>query len=138
VGQHKTRESSADRCTVEQAHTGMIERLAVLKSYRILYIADAQDLKERAEHLQQILGAVLDYVGAIVADTDHVAPDGSIDRKYLLGLISDVAGDVAMEFPAVTLLAIVERTAPFIWFSASSNCGSSLQCPGRGSPTWLW
>jgi hypothetical protein len=38
---------------------------------------------------------VLDYVGAIVADTDHVAPGGSIDRKYLLGLISDVAGDVA-------------------------------------------
>jgi hypothetical protein len=34
---------------------------------------------------------VLDYVGAIVADTDHVAPGGSIDRKYLLGLISDVA-----------------------------------------------
>ena len=50
---------------------------------------------ERAEHLQQVLGAVLDYVGAIVADTDHVAPAGSIDGKYLLGLISDVAGDVA-------------------------------------------
>ena len=38
---------------------------------------------------------MLDYVGAIVADTDHVAPGGSIDREYLLGLISDVAGDVA-------------------------------------------
>jgi hypothetical protein len=50
---------------------------------------------ERAEHLQQILGAVLDYVGAIVTDTDHIAPGGLIDRKYLLGLISDVAGDVA-------------------------------------------
>jgi hypothetical protein len=30
-----------------------------------------------------------------VTDTDHVAPGGSIDRKYLLGLISDLAGDVA-------------------------------------------
>jgi hypothetical protein len=81
--------------TVEEAHTGLIERLAVLKPNRILYIADAQDLEERAGHLQQVLGAVLDYVGAIVADTSHVAPGGSIDRKYLLSLISDLAGDVA-------------------------------------------
>jgi hypothetical protein len=81
--------------TVEEARTGLIARLAGSKPNRILYIADTQDLEERAEHLQQILGAVLDYVGAIVADTDHVAPGGSIDRKYLLGLISDLAGDVA-------------------------------------------
>jgi hypothetical protein len=81
--------------TVEEAHTGLIERLAVMKPYRILYIADAQDLEERAVHLQQVLGAVLDYVGAIVADTSHVSPGGSIDRKYLLGLVSDLAGDVA-------------------------------------------
>jgi hypothetical protein len=81
--------------SVEEAHASLIERLAALKVYRILYIADARDLGERAEHLQQVLGAVLDYVGAIVADTDHVAPGGSIDREYLLGLISDVAGDVA-------------------------------------------
>jgi len=40
-------------------------------------------------------GAVLDHVGAIVADASHVAPGGSIDSKYLLGLISDLAGDVA-------------------------------------------
>jgi hypothetical protein len=39
--------------------------------------------------------APFDYVGAIVTDTDHVAPGGSIDRKYLVGLISDLAGDVA-------------------------------------------
>jgi hypothetical protein len=80
---------------VQAAHTGLIERLLASKPHRILYIADARDLEERAEHLQQVLGAVLDYVGTIVADTDHVAPGGSIDRKYLLGLISDVAGDVA-------------------------------------------
>jgi hypothetical protein len=29
---------------------------------------------------QQVLGAVLDYVHAIVADTSHVARGGSIDR----------------------------------------------------------
>jgi hypothetical protein len=76
-------------------HAGLIGRLSGSKPHRILYIADARDLEQRAEHLQQVLGAVLDYVGAIVADTDHVAPGGSIDREYLLGLISDVAGDVA-------------------------------------------
>jgi hypothetical protein len=81
--------------TVEAAHTRLIERLAASKPHRILYIANARDLEERAEHLQQVLGAVLDYVGAVVTDTDDVAPGGSIDRKYLLGLISDVAGDVA-------------------------------------------
>jgi hypothetical protein len=81
--------------TAEEAHTGLIERLAVLKPYRILYIADARDLEERAEHLQQILGAVLDYVGAIVVDTSHGAPGGSFDGKYLLGLISNLAGDLA-------------------------------------------
>jgi hypothetical protein len=81
--------------TVEAAHTGLIERLAASKPHRILYIADARDLEERAKHFQQVLGAVLDYFGAFETETDHIAPGGSIDRKYLLGLISDVAGDVA-------------------------------------------
>jgi hypothetical protein len=81
--------------SVEVAHAGLVERLAGSKPHRILYIANARDLEERAEHLQQVLGAVLDHVGAIVADTDHAAPGGSIDRKYLLGLISDLASNVA-------------------------------------------
>jgi hypothetical protein len=67
--------------TVEEAHTGLIERLAGSKPRRILYIADAQDIEERAEHLQPILGAMLDYVGAIVTDTDHIAP--GIDRPEI-------------------------------------------------------
>jgi hypothetical protein len=40
--------------------------------------------EERAEHLRQVLGAVLDYGGAIVADTGHVATGKSINRKYVL------------------------------------------------------
>ena len=81
--------------TIEEAHASLIGRLSSSKPHRILYVADARDLEQRAEHLQQVLAVVLDYVGAIVTDTDHVAPGGSIDRKYLLGLISDVAGNVA-------------------------------------------
>jgi hypothetical protein len=76
--------------TIEEAHASLIGQ-----PHCILYIADARDLEERAEHLQQVFGAVFDHVGAIVTDTDHVAPGGSIDRKYLLGSISDVAGDAA-------------------------------------------
>jgi hypothetical protein len=87
--------------TVEEAHSDLVERLSGSKPHRILYIADARDLEERAEHLQQVLGAMLDYVGAIVADTDHVAPGGSIDRKYLLGLISDVVDDIAGSISSV-------------------------------------
>jgi hypothetical protein len=80
---------------VEDTHTGLIERLAVSKPHRILYIAEAQDFEERSEHLQQVFGALLDYVGAIVVDTSHGAPGGSFDGKYLLGLISNLAGDLA-------------------------------------------
>ena len=82
----------------------------MLKPYRIPYIADGRDLEERAEHLQDILGAVLDYVGAIVADTSHLAPGGSIDRKYLLGLISDLAGDVAGSIANAAEDLAAERT----------------------------
>jgi hypothetical protein len=53
--------------SVEVAHAGLVERLAGSKPERI---------------------------SAIVADTSHVAPGGAIDRKYLPGLISNVAGDV--------------------------------------------
>jgi hypothetical protein len=66
-----------------------------LKPHQIRYCADRRDLEERAEHIEQVLSAVLDYVGVIVRDTAHVAPGGSMDQKYLLGLISDVASDVA-------------------------------------------
>jgi hypothetical protein len=88
-------DSPSARPTPTFSRVDLIEHLAVSKPHRILYIADAQDIEERAEHLQQVLGAVLNYVGTIVTDTSHVAPGGSIDRKYLLGLISDMAGSVA-------------------------------------------
>ena len=64
-GRNVTRSGSP----VEEARAGLIERLAALDPHRILYIADARDLEESAEHLQQVLGAVLDHIGAVVADT---------------------------------------------------------------------
>jgi hypothetical protein len=69
--------------------------VAVLKPGRILYIADAHDLEDRAERVQRVLAAVLGYVGEIVDNTSYVAPVGLVDGKYLMGRISDLAGDVA-------------------------------------------
>jgi hypothetical protein len=49
-----------------------------LKPHQIRYCADRRDLEERAEHIQQVLSAVLLYVDVIVRDTASVAPGGSI------------------------------------------------------------
>jgi hypothetical protein len=81
--------------SVHIEHTALIARLVPLKPHQIRYCADRRDLEERAEHIEQVLSAMLDYVGVIVRDTAHVAPGGSIDQEYLLGLISNVASDVA-------------------------------------------
>jgi hypothetical protein len=80
--------------TVEAAHTRLIERLARSKPVRIVYIADARDLKERAEHLQQVLWRRARLCRRHRDRHGPRRPGGSIDRVYLLGLISDVAGDV--------------------------------------------
>ena len=81
--------------SVHIEHTALIARLVPLKPHQIRYCADRRDLEERAEHIQQVLSAVLLYVDVIVRDTASVAPGGSIDREYLTGLITDLAGDIA-------------------------------------------
>ena len=60
-------------------HTLRCSRLTVEKPHRISYCADRRDLEERAEHIEKTLGAVLEYVGAVVSDTAYVSPIGSID-----------------------------------------------------------
>jgi hypothetical protein len=64
---------------VEEVHAGLIKRLAVLKPYRILYIADAQDLEERAERLQQVLGAAMSAPSSSTSATSPQA--GRSTRK---------------------------------------------------------
>ena len=58
---------------VEEAHTGLMERLAVFRPYRIV-ASRTLGIFRNAPTLEQVLGAVLHYVGAIVIDTSHVAP----------------------------------------------------------------
>ena len=81
--------------TVQTAHLDLVTRLAATRPHRILYIADAHDLEERAEHLRAVFAAMADYVGAIMLDTSDNAPVGSIDCKYVIGCLSDLAGDAA-------------------------------------------
>jgi hypothetical protein len=83
---------------IQAAHTTLLARLTVEKPNRIAYCADRRDLEERATHIEKTLGAVLEYVGAVVSDTAHVTPGGALsqsDQKYILNLIVDVASDVA-------------------------------------------
>jgi hypothetical protein len=81
--------------TVQTAHLDLVTRLAATRPHRIRYIADAQDLEERAEHLRAVFAAMADYVGAIMLDTRDSAPVGSIDCKYVIRCLSDLAGDAA-------------------------------------------
>jgi hypothetical protein len=42
-----------------------------------------------------VLGAVLAYVGTIVADTNDNLPTGLLDGAYVMRCVSDAAGNVA-------------------------------------------
>jgi hypothetical protein len=80
--------------SVATAHADFLTRIATLRPNRIVYNADRSDLEERAEHLQAILNATALYCAEVVADTVYCSEPGLIDGKYLVGLISDLAGDV--------------------------------------------
>ena len=81
--------------TVQTAHLDLVTRLAATRPHRIRSIADAHDLEERAEHLRAVFVAMADYVGAIMIDTRDNTSVGSIDCKYVIGCLSDLAGDAA-------------------------------------------
>src|SRR2546429_496013 len=81
---------------VHRAHHDLIARLAQTKPARISgFAAEREDLEERASHLRDVLGAVMEYVELVAADTAAYAPIGAIDRKYLTAVLTDVANDVA-------------------------------------------
>jgi hypothetical protein len=81
--------------TVQTAHLDLVARLATSRPHQIVAIADRVDIEERAEHVRDVLGAVLSYVGAVVADTNHNLPIGLLDGAYVMRSISEVAGDIA-------------------------------------------
>jgi hypothetical protein len=85
-----------DFFSVENKHIRFFLALRAEKPRRITNgYADSTELEDRAEHLERVLKLVTDYVGFILEDTADNAPCGAIDRKYLTGLLSDTAADVA-------------------------------------------
>jgi hypothetical protein len=81
--------------TVQTAHLDLIARLAAARPHQIVAIADRHDVQERAEHVRDVLGTVLTYIGAVVADTNDNLPTGLLDGAYVMRCVSGAAGDVA-------------------------------------------
>ena len=54
---------------------------------------DSEDLEGRADHLEKVFAALHVYLTAIIADTAHNIPGGTLDRRYLDNLFRDLTAD---------------------------------------------
>src|SRR5215831_9424547 len=54
---------------------------------------DSEDLDARADHLERVFAALHVYLTAIIADTAHNIPGGTLDRRYLDNLFRDSSAD---------------------------------------------
>src|ERR1700678_3323825 len=68
--------------TIQTAHLDLVARLATTRPHQIIAIADRHDVEERAEHVRDVLGAVLAYIGTVVADTNDNLPIGLLNGAY--------------------------------------------------------
>jgi hypothetical protein len=75
------------------AHTEFVVALAGNVPHPIYADVDSEDLEERANHLEKVFAALQVYLTAIIADTAHNIPGGSLDRRYLDTLFRDLAAD---------------------------------------------
>ena len=75
------------------AHTEFVVALAGNVPHPIYADVDSEDLERRADHLEKVFAALHVYLTAIIADTAHNIPSGSLDRRYLDTLFRDLAAD---------------------------------------------
>ena len=80
---------------IQTAHAFLVARLAALRPHNIRFHADTADLEERADHVRDILGATLDYVASVLADSADNCPIGLLDGAYVMGCIGDLSSDIA-------------------------------------------
>jgi hypothetical protein len=80
-------------CPVRAAHTELVAALASNPPHPIYAELDSDDLKARAEHLEKVFAALHVYISAFIDDTAHNIPSGTLDRRYLNDLFSDLSGD---------------------------------------------
>jgi len=68
---------------VRLAHTEFAATLAGNVPHPIYAEVDSEDLEERANHLERVFAALRVHLTAIIADTAHNVPGGSLDRRYV-------------------------------------------------------
>lgn len=76
-------------------HAELVAAIIAAKPYVIRYEADAIDLKDRAEHIEALGKAFLDYVTEIRDDTAYTAPRSiDCDTGALSDAIDDIVGTI--------------------------------------------
>jgi hypothetical protein len=78
---------------VRRAHTEFVAALAGNAPHSINADVDSEDLEGRADHLEKVFAALHVYLTAIIADTAHSVPGGTLDRRYLDNLFRDLSAD---------------------------------------------
>ena len=78
---------------VRLAHTEFVAALAGNAPDPIYADVDSEDLDGRADHLEKVFGALHVYLTAIIADTTHNIPGGTLDRRHLDNLFRDLSAD---------------------------------------------
>ena len=89
-GRASLKSSASSVCA---AHAEFVASLAASRPRPIPIDADALDLEDRADHLNEVLGALSVYLAVILDDTAQNIP-GSVDLRDAEGLIADLASDV--------------------------------------------
>ena len=75
------------------AHIEFVAALAGNVPHPIHADVDSEDLDGRADHLEKVFAALHVYLTAIIADTAHNVPCGTLDRRYLSNLFEDFSAD---------------------------------------------
>ena len=78
---------------VRLAHLEFVAALAENVPHPIYANVDSEDLEGRADHLEKVFAALHVYLTAIIADTAHNSPGGTLDRRYLDSLFRDLSAE---------------------------------------------
>src|SRR5262249_45009511 len=78
---------------VRLAHIELVAALGGNAPDPIYADVDSEDLDDRADHLEMVFAALHVYLTAIIADTAHNIPGGTLDRRYLDSLFRDLSAD---------------------------------------------
>jgi len=101
--------AAASRANIRTAFSDLLVALADNHPVNIIGEADAADMEERADHLQNVLEAVETYFSAVLSDAKHRTSGLDFDVN-VIGILSDVRGDLVGAFKiAAEQMREVER-----------------------------